>query len=1246
MPKLRVRHAFVAMLLLVAMLFQGTWALAGTTGGLSGYVRDTDGAPVANAKVTVSSPSEETSASTDASGHFSFLSLAPDTYVLSASKTGYQDVSLAGITVFADNVQQVSVSLPKALKTIAAVRSQAASSLVKSGVGGDIYNVDPAQMQKTAALGGGGSLDSAYSAIASVPGLVVGTGGAGWNQGVMIRGNNPWFTGFEYDNIPVNRAFDNYTASTASNLGLQELQVYTGGGPSSISSTGTSGFINQVIKTGTYPGFGTLTGSLAASGAFYHSFRAEAGGATPNRNFSYYVGLGGYNQAFRQIDNNNGAGLLGPGSMYASYGYFTPFTAIGYGPFNVCSNLGVDDPNLPPQGCLSQMTGTWADSYLSDRENVANFHFGIPRKDGQKDDIQLMWSSSAMQSYNFTAPNLENNINGWQIVMSGNPYCGPNGEETVAGACAADGGPVAGATYPTYMDSYAYDLPFGTNVAPNGNVIKPIQYFQANTPPHSFRAELPLNGLNDLYNNDTGIVKLQLTHPFNSRSFGRIMGYTFFSDWTEDGAISGYGYNRGWAWDSPNYDLITHTAGGMVQYFNQLTDKHLLKFTGNYTHAAVTRFNHTGSGATSTAGTPVGLISQDGSGAYHCYSKTTGSEVPCYSSSFQTSANSFVGGTAPAIPGTAAANGAYWATLYNGSASGTFNMVKPDFYSAALEDEWRPTDKLTINASVRFDQFNYGLPKAGPQDPFYAAIVQNYACVNPTTNEVLVNPLAPGDYPPANPVFTNLPCDDPSVANGTGVGYVHPNGTTQSGIAAPMFTLSEPSVYTLRYWQPRISGTFTQNPDTVWRFSAGRFAEPPLSAAVDYHYRGGSGANLWTNFLALGAYSPFHAVAGQTSTQVDLSLEHRLHGTPMSFKITPFYGTTSNWEQQSFIGAGFVTQIPVGRGRNMGVEAQFNYGDFNKEGLSGLISFTFTKSQVQFQKLMGANQIDDMNTAIKNFNALTQAGGGSACYANSGDGTPAACSDPSAIVNPYYNMSQQGLLDPNGWYDQGQLALKPGVYTGSPEFYVSPYVTNLVLNYRHQKLAITPSLQLQAGSVYGSPYDVTGLDPRNCFANQADAGAVAAGSPTAQNCDFLSAGPGAAPGFTYLYIPNPQTGKFAGYGEYRQPNLAMMNLQVSYDVSPKVTLQLTATDLWHGCFGGSSEPWTKANAPSNVNCGYYGNGWYAGGNWYNGSSPQDAAANYGVSAYPWESQSYLPKVNNSIGGYIPFSLYLQAQIKL
>ena len=114
MPKYRFRHALVAVLLLVAMLCQGTWTLAGTTGGLSGAVYETGGTtPIANAQVTASSPSQTTSTQTDANGRFNFVSLAPDTYNITATKTGYNPASQPGISVFADQTQTISLSPPR-----------------------------------------------------------------------------------------------------------------------------------------------------------------------------------------------------------------------------------------------------------------------------------------------------------------------------------------------------------------------------------------------------------------------------------------------------------------------------------------------------------------------------------------------------------------------------------------------------------------------------------------------------------------------------------------------------------------------------------------------------------------------------------------------------------------------------------------------------------------------------------------------------------------------------------------------------------------------------------------------------------------------------------------------------------------------------------------------------------------------------------------------------------------------------
>jgi len=282
-----LRRAVTAVALLMAFLSQGTWALAGVTGNIAGVVKDPSGNPLAGVQVQAVSPSETRSATTDSGGHFTILSLAPDTYTINLSKATYQNASNPGVVVFADQTQQVAFTLSKALITIGRVTAQSGASLVKSGVGSDLYSVNAAQAAAAASLGGGGNLNNAYSALASVPGVQTSQGGMGWDfNAAYVRGQNSYYTAYEYDGIPVNRAFDNYNSSTESSLGLSELQVYTGGGPSSIASAGTSGFINQVIKTGTYPGFATANFGLGTP-TFYHQAAVEVGGSTPDRTFSY-----------------------------------------------------------------------------------------------------------------------------------------------------------------------------------------------------------------------------------------------------------------------------------------------------------------------------------------------------------------------------------------------------------------------------------------------------------------------------------------------------------------------------------------------------------------------------------------------------------------------------------------------------------------------------------------------------------------------------------------------------------------------------------------------------------------------------------------------------------------------------------------------------------------------------------------------------------------------------------------------
>ena len=245
----------VALLMGFAMMAP---ALAGTTGGISGVVTEVGTTtPIAGVTITVTSPSQSASTTTDARGHFAFVSLAPDEYTISLEKSGYAPLSYAGVAVLADAQQTLSLSMRIALKTIANVTSRSASSLVRPGTTADIYSINAAQQARTAVLGGGGALNSAYSAIASVPGAYVPANQNGYLQAVHIRGGDASEVGYEFDGIPVNRAFDNYPSGSLSSLGQLELQVYTGATPANAEAQGLAGFVNQVIKTGTFPGYAT-----------------------------------------------------------------------------------------------------------------------------------------------------------------------------------------------------------------------------------------------------------------------------------------------------------------------------------------------------------------------------------------------------------------------------------------------------------------------------------------------------------------------------------------------------------------------------------------------------------------------------------------------------------------------------------------------------------------------------------------------------------------------------------------------------------------------------------------------------------------------------------------------------------------------------------------------------------------------------------------------------------------------------
>jgi len=1189
MPRHRFRHALVTAVLLVGFLSQETWALAGTTGRMSGVVVSADsGAPLADAKVTATSPSQSATTQTDATGHFLFISLAPDTYTVSAEKDGYQPRSTAGLTVFADATQNVALQLHSTIATIARVTSTAAGSLVKSGTTADVYSIGASTQDKLSGLGGGGALNSAYSAIASVPGAFVPLNQMGYFQTVHIRGGDYDQVGYELDGVPVNRSFDNYPSGAASSLGQQELQVYTGASPANSEGQGLAGYINQVIKTGTYPGFGTAQFGLGTP-TFYHKLSVETGGSSPSRLFSYYIGLGGYDQDFRYIDQSNGAGAADFAGAMAP----------------VAAGTGSCPAALAPTGCYSILPYQYMfQAGIADRDVVANVHFGLPHKnDGGKDDVQLLWDSGELT----------------------NPFYSSTND---AGGFAAFGG-VANA--PSFADGYQWTCGVGTTIATLSRSCV-SKYAYPGTPAHAFGGIIPPD-LRDTLRNTQEIVKLQYQKNIGSDAFFRIYGYTYYSAWTQNGPNSADANYV--ACCASDYELSSHTRGVSAAFSKQLDARNLINLQAAYTTATSVRDNNTqmfNAGGARSRG--IVMVNANAPFSGYCFG-AAGNVITCNPggdangnrANFATWAG-VANGAVPALAGACNVAGGpagpcTWLVAEN-SLWATYNAVTPRFTAVSLTDEFRPNDKLLLDLGLRYDRFQFVGSNTRAGDPvrafwFKAWNLDN--CINAAGAPVDKSAIGAGLLP-------TDPC---------------PAGYT----AANMQNVSGTQTYDI--FEPRLGGTYTVNPDTVVRFSAGKYAEPPNAAFEQYDTLQedtpfelpGSAA-----FYALGFTTPGqHAVRPPTSLNYDLSLEKRIKGTDWSYKLTPFLRSTKDQIQQFFLDqkTGFVSGLNVGRQTSKGFEFQLNDGDFSRNGLSGQLSFAYTHSAIKYDTLNnGSTVVTGINADIAKYNAFTRAGGGSPCYLA---GAASSCAAPGAIANPYYNAPLQAQIDPNQSF--ATYTNFPGPVQSYAVAYGAPYVVTAILNYKRDRLTITPSVQFQGGARYGEPETTNGIDPTSCTA-------PLGGSPTGDP-RYPYGAPGGGPydatkcGGT-LAIPDPYTNAFDDLGSFVQPDQLAANLQISYQASSKVTLVGTFANLVDTCWGGTKAAWTLPNDHNVCSYNLLNTGGAVGpvGNLYN--PPATVGSFQRLLRYPYGAYYGQTNSNTTAGNFNqtkqPFQFFLEARIKL
>lgn len=274
-------------------------AASTTTGTVQGTIKDNSGAPVADAKVTLSGPASSSTTS-DASGAFSFTNVAAGFYTVTSRKAGYQTASDADLPVLPGQTQTLAIVMPQlsfqSLRTIATVRA--------SGRG--TFNTSPASVNvvssQTFTLRGA---DQVMHVLDAVPGVQMSVAGNG------VNGASPG--GISFANVRAARSYETATLIDGHPLFVGDYGDYV------INFLNPFMFNNVEVVKG--PGATVPQVNFALGGTV--NFQTKEPTAYPDAQMMFGVqSYGGTNEA---ISFSNTFGKLGVVVAYANLNTGSPF---------------------------------------------------------------------------------------------------------------------------------------------------------------------------------------------------------------------------------------------------------------------------------------------------------------------------------------------------------------------------------------------------------------------------------------------------------------------------------------------------------------------------------------------------------------------------------------------------------------------------------------------------------------------------------------------------------------------------------------------------------------------------------------------------------------------------------------------------------------------------------------------------------------------------------------------------------
>jgi outer membrane receptor protein involved in Fe transport len=219
-------HAAIAVLL----LWLPDAVRAGTTGKISGRVRDQDRSPVVGATVAVLD--QPLGAFTDETGLFNIINVPPGNYSLRVSFVGYETVIIERVAVSADNTTDVDAVIKETTIAAAEIVISAKSLPIDLDLTDTRASLESREIEEL-------PVQDLADVVNLQAGVVDG----------HFRGGRKGEVQYQVDGVSINNPYDNSSTLTLDRSVLHEVQVISGTFDAEYGQA-MSGVVNAVLKDG------------------------------------------------------------------------------------------------------------------------------------------------------------------------------------------------------------------------------------------------------------------------------------------------------------------------------------------------------------------------------------------------------------------------------------------------------------------------------------------------------------------------------------------------------------------------------------------------------------------------------------------------------------------------------------------------------------------------------------------------------------------------------------------------------------------------------------------------------------------------------------------------------------------------------------------------------------------------------------------------------------------------------------